>query len=143
DRGLGGVEVLGPLVVFQQAPRAEADGVAGDVTDRPHQTAPETVVDAAPALRDQPAGGQLRLGEAAAPEHAGQRVPALGGEPHPEAGGGLLVEAAFGEEASAHLGGRGVELLAVVLLGDRVGVQQAAPRAEVRAVAAPLAGVLV
>src|SRR5699024_268159 len=35
------------------------------------------------------------------------------------------------------------ELLAVVLLGDRVGVQQAAPRAEVRAAAAPRAGVLV
>ena len=45
ERGLGGVEVLrlDPVVV-EDPPRAEADGVAAGVADRPHQPAAEAVV---------------------------------------------------------------------------------------------------
>ena len=54
--------------------------------------------------------------------------------------GGVLIEAALGEEAPPHLGGRGAELLAVVLLRDRMGIQQPAAGAEIGAIAAPLPG---
>ena len=44
DRRLGGVEVLRALVVVEQLARAEADGLPGDVADRPDQPAAEPVV---------------------------------------------------------------------------------------------------
>ena len=57
DRRLGGVEVLGALVVVEQLARAEADGLAGDVADRPDQPAAEPVVGvAAVAGAEQPGG---------------------------------------------------------------------------------------
>ena len=143
DRGLGCVEVLGALVGLQQFPGAEADGVAGDVADRPHQAAAEAVVDTALPFGHQPAGDEFRLGEAARAQHSGERVPAFGGEAHPEGGGGILVEATFGEEPATHLRRRCGELFAEVLLGDGVRIQKSAPGAEVGSVGAAAAAVLV
>src|SRR5699024_5713370 len=118
------------------------DGVAGDVADRPHQPSPEPVVDAALPLGDQTAGDQLGLGETAPAQNSRDRVPALGREAHPEMLGRGPVETALGQEPSADLRSRGGELFAVVLLGDGVGVEQAAPGAEVGA-ASPASSVLV
>ena len=56
---------------------------------------------------------------------------------------GVLVEAAFGEEAPAHLRGGAPQLLAEVLLGDRMGVDQAPAGTEVGAVTLATGGVLV
>ena len=65
DRGLGGVEVLRlDLVVLEDAPGPEPDGVAGGVADRPEQPPAEAVV-GRPALRDQPGRHRLLVAEAA------------------------------------------------------------------------------
>ena len=94
DRRLGGVEVLRAVVVVEQLAGAEADDLAAEVADRPHQPAAEAVVDAAVALADEPAGEQLRVGEALLAQVVGQRVPALGREADAEVGGRIGVEAA-------------------------------------------------
>ena len=143
DRGLGGVEVLGALVRLQQTARPEADGVAGDLADRPDQPAAEAVVDPALALGHDAAGHQLVLGEPPLAQHTGDGVPALRGEAHAEPFGGGAVEAALGEEPAPHFRLGRVELFAVVLLGDRMRVEQAATGAEVGAIALPVLGVLV
>src|SRR5699024_7315934 len=65
ERRLRGVEVLGALIVLVELPGAEADRSARDVADRPHDAAPEPVVDAAPALRDEARGRDLLRREAA------------------------------------------------------------------------------
>jgi hypothetical protein len=98
DRRLGGVEVFGPLVVIQQLARAEAEGLAGDVADRPDQPAAEPVVGAPVALADEAGGEQLRLGVAEGLEVRAQGVVALRGESDPEALGRRRIEPALAEE---------------------------------------------
>ena len=143
DRGLGGVEVLRALIRLQQTAGTEADRVPRDVPDRPDEPPAETVVDAALPLGDDARSGQLILGEAALAQHGRDRVPALGSESDAEALGRGAVEAPLGEETASHFRRRGVELLAVVLLGDGVRIQQPTSGAEIRAVAAASGGLLV
>jgi hypothetical protein len=63
DRRLGGVEVLGPLVVVVEAPRAEPDRLPGDVANRPDDPAAEAIVAAALTLRQDAGSEELLVGE--------------------------------------------------------------------------------
>ena len=101
ERRLGGVEVLRPVVVVEQPAGAEADDLAGHIADRPDHAAAEAVVDAALALRDEPAGDELVTGEALRGEGVEHRRPALGGEADAEVRGSARVEPALAEEAAA------------------------------------------
>ncbi len=126
DRGLGGVEVLGPVVRLVELAGAEADDVPADVADRPHQPAAEAVDGAAAALLGEAGEEQLLVAEALAAQEAREVVPALGAVADAEVLGGGLVEAPLGEEDPAGVrlrGGR--ELLRVPLRGDLVGLDQA------------------
>ncbi len=136
DRGLGGVEVLGSVVVVAELARAEADDLAADVLDRPHEPAAEAVDGAAAAVLGEPGEDQLLVGKALAAQEAGEVVPAGRGVAHAEVLGGGLVEAALGEELPADLGLGGAELLGVVAGGGLVGLDQA------DALAALVAGVV-
>ena len=81
ERRLGGVQVLRAVVVVEELARAEADHVAGDVPDRPHQPAAEPVDQAARAgLPGQPGGDQLVVAEALLAQVLGEQVPAVRGE---------------------------------------------------------------
>ena len=132
ERGLRGVEVLRPRVVVHQLAGAEADDVAGDVADRPHQPAVETVDQrAARGLLGQAAGDQLGLGEALAAQVPGQRVPAAGREAAAEVDGHLAVEAALGEELPGRRGLGRAELLGEERGGRGVGRDQPGPLADV------------
>ncbi len=126
DRRVGGVEVLGAVVVLVQLARAEADDLAADVADRPHQAAAEAVDGAAAALLGDAGQEEFLVGEALAAEVAGEVVPALGAVADAEVFGGRLVEAALGEELAARVRlGAGGQLLHVPLRGDLVGLDQA------------------
>src|SRR5690606_15134116 len=126
DRRLGGVEVLGAVVRVVQLAGAEADDVAADVADGPHQPAAEAVDGAAAALLGKAGEDQLLVAVALAAQETGEVVPALGAVADAEVDGGGLVEAALGEEDPAGLGLRGGgELLRVPLGGDLVGLDQA------------------
>jgi hypothetical protein len=126
DRGVGRVEVLRAVVRLVELSRAEADDLAADVADRPHQAAAEAVDGAAAALLGEAGEEDLLVGEALAAEVAGEVVPALRAVADGEVLGGGLVEAALGEELAAgvRLGADG-ELLHVVVGGDLVGLDQA------------------
>ena len=115
DRGLGGVEVLRAVVVVEELAGAEADGVARQVADRPHQPAAEAVVDAAVALRHQPGSQHLLLAEPPPAQVGDERVPPLRGEADAERRRGRLVEAPRPEELAA--GGR-------VRAGERLDVER-------------------
>ncbi len=104
DRRLGGVQVLRPLVVVEEAPSAEADGLAGDVADRPHQPTAEAIVDAAVALRHETGCRELIGREPSSLEVVGERVPALRREADAESPRRLGVEAALAEEPATDLG---------------------------------------
>src|SRR5439155_16621773 len=105
---------------------AEADDLAADVADRPHQAAAEAVDGAAAALLGEAGEQELLVGEALAAEVTGEVVPALGAVADGEVLGGGLVEAALGEELAAGVGLRaGRELFGVPLRGDLVGLDQA------------------
>ena len=126
DEGLGRVEVLGALIVVEQLARAEADGLAGDVADRPDHPTAETVVAVAPiARREQPGGGEFVGREPLLHERVLERVERLRRVPDAEAIGGGLVESAGTEEIATRLRARFGELRAEELLGRSVGGQQA------------------
>ncbi len=126
DRGLGGVQVLRAVVRLVELAGAEADDVAADVADGPHQPAPEAVDGAAAALLGEAGQQQLLVAEALAAQVAGEVVPALGAVADAEVDGRRLVEAALGEEDPAGLRLRaGRELFRVPLGGDLVGLDQA------------------
>ncbi len=113
---------FGPLSASQQLARAEADDLAADVADRPHQPPAEAVDGAPAALLGEAGEEQLLVGEALAAQVAGEVVPALGAVADAEVRGGGLVETALGEELAARVGlGADVELLHVVLRGDLAG----------------------
>src|SRR5262249_28127461 len=133
DRGLGGVQVLGAVVVVAEPAGAEADDVAADVLDGPHQAAPEAVDGAAAAVLREPGGDQLAVREALAAQEAGEVVPARGAVAEGEVRGGGMVEAAVGEELPADLGfGAGGELLHVELCGELVRLDEAGALAALR-----------
>src|SRR5262249_49678091 len=96
DRRLGRVQVLRAVVGLVQLAGAEADDLAADVPDGPHQPAPEAVDGTAAALLGQPGQDQLLVREALAAQVAGEVVPALGAVADAEVDGGGLVEAALG-----------------------------------------------
>lgn len=125
DRGVGRVQVLRAVVRLVQLAGAEADDLAADVADRPHETAAEAVDGAAAALLGEAGEDQFLVGEALAAQMAGEVVPALGAVADSEVGGGGLVEAALGEEGAARVGlGAGVELLGVEPRGGLVRLDQ-------------------
>lgn len=125
DRRLGRVEVLGAVVVVAELARAEADDIAADVPDGPHEAAAEAVDGAAATVLGEAGEDQFLVGEALAAQEAGEVVPAGRGVADAEVGGGGLVEAALGEELPADLGFGRVELVDVELGGDLVRLDQA------------------
>ncbi len=104
DRGLGRVQVLRAVVRLVELAGAEADDVAADVADGPHQPAAEAVDGAPAALLGEPGEDQLLVAEALAAQVAGEVVPALGAVADAEVDGRRLVEAALGQEDAAGLG---------------------------------------
>src|SRR5690606_21805200 len=124
---LGGVQVFRPLIVVEQLSCTEADGLARDIADRPHQPSAEAVIDAALALRDQPGTEQLVARASLRGERIQHRVPAPWCVPHPEMSRSSGVEAAFSEETPARLGLRRQQLASEELSRSTVrGVQPAA-----------------
>ena len=121
DRRLGGVEVLRlDAVVVEEPAGAEADGVAGDVADRPDQAPAEPVVEAAAPAPGEAAGDELVVGEALGAQVAARASsPPRGAKPMPNCLAARAVEAALAQEVAAGPGlGRpvssssvGVELL--------------------------------
>lgn len=124
DRGLGGVEVLRPVVVVAELAGTEADDLAGRVADRPHQPAAEAVDGAAAAVLGEARGDQLPVTEPLAPEVAGEVVPAGRAVADAEVGGRRLVEAALGKELPADLRLGTVQLLDIELGGGLVRLDQ-------------------
>lgn len=124
DRGLGGVEVLRPVVVVAEFAGTEADDLAGRVADRPHQPAAEAVDGAAAAVLGEARGDQLPVAEPLAPEVAGEVVPAGRAVADAEVGSRRLVEAALGEELPADLRLGAVQLLDIELGGGLVRLDQ-------------------
>src|SRR6185312_13287940 len=125
DRRLGGVEVLGALVVIQEPARAEAEGLAGDVADRPDEPAAEAVIGAAVALAGEASGEELCVGVAEGAQVLAEGVVALRGEPDAEAFGRGRVEASLPQEAATRLGLRRAELSDEELFGGAIGREQA------------------
>ena len=99
DRGLGRVEVLRPVVVVVQPPRAEADHLTGHVADRPDHAAAEAVVDAALSLRDEAGAAELLIREARRAQRGVHARPAARRVADAEVRGGAGVEAPLAEEA--------------------------------------------
>ncbi len=124
DRGLGGVQVLGAVVVVAQLAGTEADDVARGVADRPHEPAAEAVDGAAPPVLGEAGGDQFLVAEPLAAQVAGEVVPAGRAVADPEVGGGVLVEAALGEERPADLGLGALQGTDVELGGGLVGLDQ-------------------
>ncbi len=125
DRGLGGVQVLRAVVVVAQLARAEADHLAADVADRPHQPAAEAVDRfAAAAVLGEPGGDQLLVAEALAAQEAGQVVPPGRAVAHAEVRGRGLVEAALRQELAADLRLGAAQLVNVELGGGLVRLDQ-------------------
>lgn len=130
DRGVGRVEVLRAVVRLVELAGAEADDLAADVADGPHQAAAEAVDGSAAALLGEAGEQELLVGEALAAQEAGEVVPALGAVADGEVRGGGLVEAALGEELAAGVGLRVTgQLFHVPVGGDLVGLDQADPLA--------------
>lgn len=125
DRRLRRVQVLRAVVVLAQAAGAEADDLAADVADGPHQTAAEAVDGPAAALLGDPGGDELLVGEALATQEAREVVPACRAVADAEVRGGGLVEAALGEELAADLRLGALQLVHVELGGHLVRLDQA------------------
>ncbi len=128
DRRLRSVEVLrlDPVVV-EDPPRAESDGVASRVADRPEQAPAEPVVEAALSLGHQTADHQLLVAEPAATQVLEEYVVALGCEANPESCTGLLVEAALVQELTSHQRIGRAQRLRVELLGSLVRLDEPTP----------------
>lgn len=139
DRRLGRVQVLRAVVVLAQAAGAEADDLAADVADGPHEAAAEAVDGPATALLGDPGGDEFLVGEALAAQEAREVVPAGRAVADAEVRGGGLVEAALGEELAADLRLGALQLVHVELGGHLVRLDQAdALTALVRGVVAAL-----
>ncbi|MCY1220629.1 hypothetical protein D9M72_326490 [compost metagenome] len=136
ERGFRGIEVLGALIVLIEFPGAEADGVAGDVTDGPDQAAAEPVIDTPVAFGEHARQLQLGIRVAPAAEVLEQRVPALRGIADAELFSGCPVEAAAVQEVASLRGGGGQQLGAEELVRHFVGVQEALALAHVLAAGA-------
>ncbi len=118
DRRLARVEVLRlDAVVFEDAARAEADGVARDVADRPDDAATEPVVEAPRRLTDEPGSRHLLGAETLGAQVRRQRVAGAWREADAEVLRGLAVETLGAQEIPPGAGRRvakqrlGVELL--------------------------------
>ncbi len=125
DGGLRRVQVFRAVVVVEELARAEADGLACDVADGPHEPAPEPVVDTPVAGGDETRGGQFVLAETATAQVFRELVPAFGREADAEVCGGVGVEAAFAEEPAADIGLGGSEFLREEFFGGRVRCEDA------------------
>jgi hypothetical protein len=136
QRGLGGVEVFGALVILVELPGAETDGVPRDVPDGPDQAAAETVVDAPVSFGEH--AGELKLGVRETPvsKVLEQCVPALGRVAHAELLGGGTVEPAPVQERPGRRGAGCQQLRLEELVGDLVGIQQPLPAPHFLAVGA-------
>ena len=120
QRCLRRIQVLRAVVVSGELARPEGDHVAGQVRDRPDQPAAELVDQAAAALACQAAGQQLGLGEAAAAQMPGERLPLSRRVANPEMPCVSELEAARGQEIASGQRCRAVQLLGVELRGRLV-----------------------
>ena len=132
---LGGIEVLGALVVVEEAAGAEADGLPRDGANRPDDAAAEAVVQAAVALGEHAGCLQLLIGEALGAKVLEQVVPAARGVTDTELAGCGGVETAGAEEALRLLSISAVEVAFEELGGNLVRVEQAATHARLVAFA--------
>src|SRR5690606_32296198 len=87
NRSLGRVQVLGALVVLEEAPCAKADDLPGDITNRPDEATPKAIVDTALPGGDQARRAQFFARESLRDEGAEHPIPALGCEAHAETRG--------------------------------------------------------
>ena len=132
QRGFWGVQILRPIVVIAQFSGAEADDVASDIADRPHQPAAEPIDDAALPATCQTAGGQLVVGEPTATQMLDQMLPTVGRVADTELGRRGCVKASFVEEGAADDGFGAGQLLGVILRGQPVRLDKTGPLALLR-----------
>ena len=85
--------------MIRRAP--EADDLAGQVADRPHDPAPETVVGSTVAAQREPGGDHFVIREARGAQALDQVVPAWQREPHCEHVSGLGIQVTLREELLA------------------------------------------
>ena len=102
-RRLGSVQVLRSVVVGHDPAGAEADDLAGQVADRPHDPAPETVVGSTVAAQREPGGDHFVIREARGAQALDQVVPAWQREPHCEHVSGLGIQVTLREELPGRL----------------------------------------
>ena len=123
ERGLGRVQILGPLVVFVQTAGTKADHFSRDVPNRPQEPSPEPVVHAARTLRDQSRRFELRFREPFATQVVHETGPSLRRIADPKQFGCVLTEVPFQEKVPSHLGFWGSQLGLVELGGHAVGIK--------------------
>jgi len=124
--GFRGIQVLRPVVVLEQLPRAEPDHVAGQLADRPQQPAAEPVDQATrPALPSQPGGDQLRAGEPVLAQVLGEQIPGVRRETAAVPLCGGPVEASLRQEFTSRPGPGRTELVGIE--GSRRGVRRDQP----------------
>ncbi len=118
------VQVLGAVVILGELAGPEGDHVPGQVPDRPDQAPAEHVHRPAPALPGQPAAEQLGVGEAAAAQVPGQRVPVGRGVPDSEPRPASLLESSRGQESARGGGFASDDPFCIEIRGRAVRVDQ-------------------
>ena len=125
DGRLGSIQVLGRLLVgVVQSARAKPHRRTRNIADRPHQSAAETIVDAAAALRTQARDLDLLIREAFGAQVARQRIPRGRSIADPEMLTHRLVETALSQERAPPVSLLAAQLLAVELFGRAMSVQE-------------------
>ena len=102
-RGFGSVQVLRTFIVVTQPPRSKAHGLSGDISNGPHHTTAETVIDPAVSFTDHSRIDQFRDGESLSGEVLGQRIERGRGKTDAKLLGSELIETLLGEKISPAL----------------------------------------
>ena len=98
-RSLRGVQVFRALIVLTELSCAKTDGLPRHISNRPHQSPSETVVDASVSLGDQPRIQELLDGETHCNEVFGERVVGRGRIAHPKTLRRESIEAALPQKS--------------------------------------------
>ena len=125
NRGFRGVEVLRRILVFVvQTPGAKANRRTRNVADWPHESAAETIIEAAVSASCKTCNLDFLIGKALGAQVTGERIPRTGRIADSEVTTGRFIKASLAKETTSFVGFWGRELRLVELLGNAVRVKE-------------------